>query len=197
MLIGVDIDEVLAEFVAALCGFHNSKYGTSLEKNDISSYDFCEVWGGTEEEAVKKVLEFQSSPEFKELAPIQGAQKVTRGLSLKHDLITISSRPKIVYGETRRWLNYHFPSTFSELHFTNEWHKQDGEPIIEKLDLCNKFGVGVLIEDYLKTAITCAEMGIPVLLLDQPWNKASELPEKVTRVYSWQDIEERIEYRRF
>ncbi|HIH17736.1 MAG TPA: hypothetical protein HA282_00525 [Nanoarchaeota archaeon] len=197
MLIGVDIDDVLAEFVAALCPFHNEKYGTSLTKKDIFSYDFSEVWGGTGEEAVQKILEFQLSSEFKELAPVKGAQKATRNIDLEHDLITISSRPKVVYGETWRWLDYHFSSTFSELHFTNEVHRQDGEPLIRKTDICKELGVDVLIDDYLKTTLACAEQGIPALLIDQPWNRAMSLPEKVTRVYSWQEIQERIEDRNF
>ncbi len=34
--------------------------------------------------------------------------------------------------------------------------------------------------------------GIKVLLLDRPWNRAKKLPEEVTRVYSWEEILDRI-----
>lgn len=41
--IAVDLDEVLGAFVAALCTFHNEKYGTSLTVSDFFCYRFREV----------------------------------------------------------------------------------------------------------------------------------------------------------
>jgi hypothetical protein len=48
--IAVDIDEVLGLFVPALCDFHNETYGTTLSPADFTSYRFCDVWGGTDQE---------------------------------------------------------------------------------------------------------------------------------------------------
>ena len=55
MKIGIDLDQVLADLLPALIEFHNFTYGTVLTEKQFNSDKFWEVWGGTREEAIKKV----------------------------------------------------------------------------------------------------------------------------------------------
>ena len=43
------------------------------------------------------------------------------------------------------------------------------------------------MEDTLHNAMDCANNGIEVLLLNQPWNKSEINHEKIKRVYSWKE----------
>ena len=45
----------------------------------------------------------------------------------------------------------------------------------------------LLIEDELHVALAAAEVPIPVLLFDRPWNQA-DLPIGVTRVLTWDQV---------
>ena len=54
-VVAVDIDEVLALFVPALVDFHNQSYESSLTPDSFFSYEFHEVWGGSQVETAEKV----------------------------------------------------------------------------------------------------------------------------------------------
>lgn len=61
MLIRIDLDDVLADFINSLIRFHNQTYGTDLTKDQFHSYNFWEVWGGNREEAIQKVYKFHTT----------------------------------------------------------------------------------------------------------------------------------------
>jgi 5'(3')-deoxyribonucleotidase len=77
-ILAVDVDEVLAQFVAGLAAFHNETYGTSLSVADFSSYRFKDVWGGTDAEATEKVHKFFESEHFLNLAPVPGSLEAVK-----------------------------------------------------------------------------------------------------------------------
>lgn len=54
MRIGVDFDDVLADFLP----YHNEKYGTSFNFGGFFSFKYWEVIGGSREDAVRKVRDF-------------------------------------------------------------------------------------------------------------------------------------------
>jgi len=56
-----------------------------------------------------------------------------------------------------------------------------------------KIGAAVFIEDALHNANKMAEAGIPVLLVDTPWNQVS-LEPGIYRVYSWSEIVAKLGY---
>lgn len=58
-IVAVDIDEVLALFVPALVEFHNGRYDTNLTPESFFSYEFFEVWGGSQVETSAKVYHYE------------------------------------------------------------------------------------------------------------------------------------------
>ena len=74
-MIAIDIDEVIGAFLPAIIRWHNATFATpALTLASFLSYRFCEVWGGTNEEATEKVHDFFETPYFLEqLEPIEGA----------------------------------------------------------------------------------------------------------------------------
>lgn len=51
LVVAVDLDEVLGQFVPTLVAFHNETYGTPpLTADTFHSYEFSQVWGGTQAE---------------------------------------------------------------------------------------------------------------------------------------------------
>ena len=190
MIIGIDIDDVLADFSDHMIGFVNEAHGTNTSIEDHTSYNLWEIWGCTREESDKRILDFCSSEKFKKIKPVNGSQEVVRVLNDKHDLHVITSRAKVISKETEMWIVKYFPELLGSLHFSDIWFSKGKSR--RKSDICVGLGVEVLIEDCLEYANECAAEGIKILLFDRPWNQVETLNSNITRVYSWAEILEKI-----
>ncbi len=203
MIIGVDLDDVLGDFVGGLCQYHNREYGTSFKKDDFHSFKFWEVWGGNKKQAVDKVSDFYETPEFKNLEPMEGAQEAVDYLSQDHELRVVTSRPPFIEkdGEpifleekTKKWLDENFPNKFSEIYFANNDYIEGSKKTKEKLEYCLDSDIDILVEDALQHMEKyCQNKITKVFLSDSPWNQGKELPENVERVYSWDEIVRKVD----
>lgn len=183
-VIGVDIDEVLAEYVAGFLAFHNKKYGTKMTVDKVESYSFHKILQVSKEEILRRMNEFHATDEFKQIMPVPGAKKAIE--KLPHELIAITARSNNIEAHTKNWLDVHFSGRISEVHFARNVHIGE-KTNRSKADFCREADVQLLIEDSLENAKECAMAGIKVFLLDRPWNQG-ELPLNVTRVKSWDEI---------
>ncbi len=145
-------------------------------------------WGSeTIEEAIKRVQQFFTKPEFLDARPMDNAAESLSELSKKYKLIVITSRDNIIEGVTNDWLDRHFPMIFQEAHFTARFNLEGkrGKKSAVALSAKAKY----LIDDTLENVIEGAEAGLEVLLFgDYPWNQIEELPERVRRVRNWQEV---------
>lgn len=190
-IIGIDLDDVLMDFCGPICAFHNSISGTSFTRDDLWSYNLDESWKCSEEESRKRVFDYYHSDNHKRALPVSGAVSAIENLSKNNTLVIVTARPDVVSELTCAWINTHFPKRFTSIHFANYYHG-DATRKRKKSDVCKELGVDLFIEDSLENALSIAENGTPVLLLDSPWNKKKDLPESITRVYSWSEIETKL-----
>lgn len=186
MNIGVDLDEILADFITPLLDYYNAVYGTRFTKKNVFSYNLWEVWGGTPDQDIAKLYAFYATPEFRNLQPVPGAQEGIRALTPHHELIVITSRASDLLNETQRWLAAHFPGMFAQVHLANIAARLGSST--PKALLCQRLGIDVMIEDSLTYAQECAPHVSHVLLMDAPWNQSNSLPRNVKRVFSWEEI---------
>jgi len=190
MKIGFDLDEVLADFLPALIEYHNATYGTSLMREQFYVYKPWEIWGGTKEDTIQEVYDFHKTSYFKNIEPIIYAQEAVNILKRDNELIIITSRQDDIAEETREWVAQHFPDSFSDIFFTNNY-SQNGRSRSKK-QVCDSSDVDILIEDSLDYALECLSPKRKVFLLDCPWNKSFELAQGISRVYSWKEIVDAI-----
>lgn len=193
MRIGIDLDEVVANTMEAIVGFHNEKYKTQLVKNDFHSYQFWEVWGGTREEAIQKMYTFFGTDHSAGICPIPGSLEAIQKLKGDgHELFVITGRHTEISEETRKWIERHCKNVFSGIHFANSY-SVTGEHV-KKSAICNKLDIKIMVEDDIHHVHDLAGSGIKVFLFDQPWNqKGVKIEENIERVYSWGEIIEKIE----
>ena len=192
MKIGIDMDEVLVDTIAAMIIFHNKKYKTNLTIENFTSYNFWEVWGGTKTEAIEKVKLFYPTNYFKNAQPLFGAVSSIKKLSKIAELHIVTSRPeKLTSQQTIESLSKYFTNKFKAVHFTN-YYSEYGK-LKSKSAVCKELGITILIDDSLAYARECAKKGIKVMLLDKKYNQAVRLPKNVFRVNSWGEIVEKIQ----
>ncbi|MDP4000458.1 MAG: hypothetical protein Q8Q11_03490 [bacterium] len=191
LTVGVDLDEVLADLVESVLEHYEEQTGVRHCRDDMRSYNFWDLWGGTREQAVEIVHEFYETDRFRTVAPIPGALEAIESLAGEHELVVVTSRPEATKQETQVWVREHFGESFASIHLTNHFSK-DGQTLT-KSQVCRDLGVDLMIEDNPEYAADCASHGIPVLLLEAPWNRSAEIPEGVIPVGSWPEIARLLE----
>ncbi|KAK9275874.1 hypothetical protein L1049_023147 [Liquidambar formosana] len=197
IIVAVDVDEVLGNFVSALNRFIADHYSLNHSVSEYHVYEFFKIWNCSRDEADIRVHEFFKTPYFKTgIHPIPGAQQTLHKLSRFCNLSVVTSRQNAIRDHTIEWIEKHFPGLFQEIHFGNHF-ALDGESR-PKSEICRSLGAKVLIDDNPRYAIECAEIGIRVLLFDYensyPWCKTEYINQHplVTKVHNWEEVEQQL-----
>jgi 5'(3')-deoxyribonucleotidase len=186
-IIAIDIDDVLAPTTSCLANWHNRVYKTNLTVEDFHSFQWWDVWGGTEDEAIAKAFEFFKSDDFFSMKPIAGSVEAIRQLSKKFDLAIVTARQNIVKEQTLIWIERHYPNCFTNVMHGNH-HSHEGE-VFTKPEMCQNIGATIFIDDVPNHALACAELGLKVFLFgDYPWNRSVDTLADVIRVKNWKEI---------
>ncbi len=188
MKIGIDIDEIITEYVESIIEFYKNKTGRTLLREDFKTYHFWETWGGTRKEAIQIVEEFFNSELFDSIKPVKDSIQSINNLSKNNELIFITSRPDHWKEKTEDWLKRNLDSPVKVI-FTSDFHTGEGK---KKAEICRELKSGLILEDNEKYAIECANTGIKVILFDKPWNQNSE-HSNLIRVNDWTDALKEIE----
>ena len=192
MIIAIDLDEVLCDFISSMLFYYNEKYGTNYKKEDFFTYNFWEVLGISQEKTIDIVHDFHKTHHFEDIQPINGAIEAVSKLKKNHKLIVITSRQHSIENQTRKWIEKYFPNTFDEIILANHFAKNGTSK--KKKYYCDKFKVDVLIEDNIHYANECISKHTKVFLFDYPWNRSNTLNKDVTRVYSWDELVNKLNF---
>lgn len=190
MKIGIDLDDVLADTMPMLVMYHNDIYGTTLTKDDVWSYQFGDVLGISPEEAMKRIYGFERSTRLMDVVPLPGAKRVIDSLRKNHELSIITARDSEFTDITKHWIARYFQDIFSDVHFANH-HSPVAIPR-SKGDICQEFGMDMMIDDSFSNVVSCHGVCESTLLFDAPWNVNEKLLDGMQRVSSWDDIVEKI-----
>lgn len=132
--IGVDIDGVLADQVAAVLMEIEKDYGKRYSKSEINrahwSFQGIEIW--------TEISRLLSDPDYVKRVPvIEGSQEAIKQLSrVDHDLLVVTARRPHTEEATRRWLKAHFPCLHQYHHArTGTKHSIPTDVLIDDLDL--------------------------------------------------------------
>lgn len=189
-VICVDVDDVSLEFIPNFLKFYNYMYGTDFRKRDVTRYDLNKVFGVTSDQMAQRMSLFHESDYFYQIKPVEGARESLHILSLKRDNIFVTSRPLEIKTKTDSSLRRNFPGSYSEVFYSGDFNGQGKS----KAEICKELGASVIIEDCLKYALDCSSHGIPVFLMNQPWNQRGDLDDTlITRIkFGWPEILGRI-----
>ncbi|BAT76936.1 hypothetical protein LR48_Vigan01g288100 [Vigna angularis] len=197
LVVAVDVDEVLGNFVSALNKFIADRYSSNYSVSEYHVYEFCKIWNCSRDEADIRVHEFFKTPYFKSgIHPLPGAHTALQKLSRFCSLSVVTSRQNAIKDHTIEWIEKNFPGLFHEIHFGNHF-ALDGVSR-PKSEICRSLNAKVLIDDNPRYAIECANVGIRVLLFDYensyPWCKSESTEEHplVTKVKNWDEVEQQL-----
>ena len=186
MNIAIDIDDSMAKFVEAFLPFYNATTGKNLAKKDIHSSDLRLYWGMPKDSAAGVIDTFVRAGGLDTLALYPDVRETLERLSKQHTLFIITGRKIAWRQSTERWIRQHLAGIPFKVLFAGDFYTTQGKT---KAQLCVEQGIHTIIEDDATFAKACAEAGIRVLLVDQPWNESLR-SEKITRVREWKEIEQ-------
>ncbi len=189
--LAIDHDDVVMGFNAALCCYHNARYGTTLTRADITSYHLKDIWDTTTEEAHRRIFDFYCSKEHEEAEPMPGAKKVIEMLEEHYEIEVITARPERFRPQTLAWLEGHFPQLVDRVHFTNRFGDTGKE--ILKSEVCARIDAEIFVDDAPMHHEDVARVVPRTILFEAPWNReyAATLPQK-QRVRSWYGLAMRL-----
>ncbi len=190
VIVGVDNDDVLVDFIQSLVSYSNKYFGTSLNYEDMYTFNLGILWGCSQEESVKRVFEFYNSSEFIYLPPVEGSLEALKKLNNYFILRIVSSRPASLLFKTKQSLDSLFPNLFERIHLTDSYGSN--KPKKSKLEICREEGITVLIDDNIDNLNNSFEFNVKPILFRRPWNrhlKDNDLKkEGISVVQNWDQI---------
>lgn len=190
-LFGIDCDDVLIDLNSVLHPWHNAKYGTAIQFEEIYTYQLEKIWDVSREEAIRRAMEFYETELASSLSAMDGAVDALQQLKERFDLVVITSRPVKIKPLTLKVLDNHFPDIFRDVIHTDAFNLAGSG--ISKAEVCKRLGVKVFMDDHLLYLEEIASAGNTTpYLFRRPWNlqfSDETVREKgVTPVDSWLDF---------
>ncbi|AGL01585.1 5' nucleotidase, NT5C type [Desulfoscipio gibsoniae] len=176
MRIGIDIDGVIANTFPLLVRELNNFFNKNLSYDEIIDYDIGKVYN-IEREQLVEFAQLKQDLLLDGPAPVPNALECINNLRYKAFVALISARMEKSRQRTENWLQRH-GFYWDELILLGNH---------DKAETCVKLELDFFIEDRLDNALQVGARGIPVLLLDAPYNRAP-LPSPARRVHSWSQI---------
>ncbi|MBI2611157.1 hypothetical protein HYW54_00235 [Candidatus Gottesmanbacteria bacterium] len=192
MKIGIDIDNVVADSYPAYLEKFRYRFGEKVPHNIADFYHVEEHIEAPREEIIEFFESELHTDEFQiSINPVVDAAMYIQSWAMSGaNIVYITARPLRIKPVTKKWLVKHgFWVDGAKIYLFDE--RRLNTDIEYKSTIVSKKLVDVLIEDKLDIATS---MKIPVFLPDKPWNQG-KLPKNVTRVYSWDEIDEKLRKR--
>lgn len=174
--IGLDIDGVVADSFPVFRRELNKHFGKDIF--EINSYDMSKLYNIPADDLNSF---FVTNMEYLFLAPNpkEGVvETIQEWLKAGHQIVYVTARKK---GEeeriTQKWFDrYEIPREKTVFVGSNS-----------KTIAIKEFSLDVFVDDFLSNAVEISELGVPVFLMDAPYNQG-KLPQGVTRCFNWQEL---------
>jgi uncharacterized HAD superfamily protein len=179
-VIGVDLDETVGDTSEVMAQIMQEKFGFTFSKEDLKQgryHHHLPITEGQEFEAFDLFHESRCA----NVKIFDGAKDGLIRLSEIGEVWFITARPESCRDITSLW------AKFEELSHTELHHEYDKTIFKGRID--------VMVEDSESNAYKMAEVGIPVILIDRPWNRYLDDHALIKRVYNWKQIVQEVENR--
>ena len=181
MKIGLDCDDVLANFTLDLAEVYNQRYGTQYRREDFApDFDCFERLLG--KVGILNLLELFHDLEYNlALKPVTGAVAgVAELVSLGAELYVVTNRGITSNQITQQWLEQNFGTVFSDI-----LHGGNGS---SKGQICRQKEIELFVDDLPSNVYNIRDQGIRTLVLDYHWNRDVLESSLVKRVLNWDEI---------
>lgn len=198
----VDIDDVLSQTIECLIDLLEQTHDRRVEVEDVRHFHLERSFGLSEREIHTFMERAHADEIIESIAPIPGATEVLSGwTAVGHEVRLVTGRPPTTNAASRRWLERH-AIPHAALHHLDKWSRPSwnhaGLPAL-RFEEIPALAFDLAVEDSLDTAARLVgDFGIPVALMDRPWNRdLTGLPgnvrEGLWRCADWDAVAELLD----
>lgn len=194
----IDLDDVLCQTARHFLVLVEREFGKKIEYEHLTDFDVGRSCGlsASERDELYRIVHRQD--ELLRIAPMEGAIPVLEQWRKRDfEIAIVTGRPPDSMEASLAWLQDH-RVPYSSFTVVDKYSRFPPDPkhVISLAELASlRFCWAV--EDFLPTAqYLAAQMGVPVALIDRPWNQADQGHVRIKRYGTWQEIGAASEARR-
>ncbi|MHC4270904.1 MAG: 5' nucleotidase, NT5C type [Planctomycetota bacterium] len=187
----VDFDDVLADTTKSFLKILEREFGKRVNFEDIFSFDLKASFDLSDSEFELFFQRVHQPEVIREFAPIEGAVGVLEEwIELGYQISIVTGRLTCAYEASLDWLSKHNVPYHSFMMVDKYSRENINTKIAVSMEEFSEMQFSLAIEDSAKMALHLSQkMGIPVALIDRPWNRRANLNHKINRYTSWYDIQ--------
>ena len=190
----VDVDDVLCRTAQAAVQTVRQMFGIARRFDDLHSFNLDEAFGLSPEQLDILLTHLNSAAGVRDMPARSGAAACLRRWSQVLEICVVTGRSPKHWPATRDWLKRE-KMAYHRLIFANKYGRFNAADLASGADIVSSEGLAELdfafaVEDSASFSLTLAGLGIPVLLMDRPWNRDAEAAVKaVIRCAGWEGVE--------
>jgi uncharacterized HAD superfamily protein len=187
----VDFDDVLADTTKSFLKILKREFGKHVNFEDIFSFDLRASFDLSESEFEHFFQRVHQPDVIMEFAPIEGAVSVLEEwIKFGYQISIVTGRLTSAYKASLDWLSKHNVPYHSFMMVDKYSRENIDTKIAVSMEEFSKMKFSLAVEDSATMALHLSQkMGIPVALIDRPWNRSTNLNHKISRYTSWYDIQ--------
>jgi uncharacterized HAD superfamily protein len=186
----VDFDDVLSDTTGAFLKILEREFGKRVDFDDISSFDLKVSFNLSDSEYAHFFQRVHQAEVIMAFPPIQGAIGTLDNWNrLGYQISIVTGRLTTAYEASLDWLAKH-KVPYHSFTMVDKYSREniDTKIAISMQEFSEK-KFGLAIEDSPTMALHLSlKMGIPVALMDRPWNRTVDLNHNIRRYASWAEI---------
>jgi len=186
----VDFDDVLSDTTSAFLKILKLEFGKSVNFEDIFSFDLKVSFKLTESEYEHFFRRVHQAEVIMAFAPIEGAiGTLEEWVELGYQISIVTGRLTTAYEASLDWLAKH-NAPYHSFTMVDKYSRENIDTKIAiSMEKFSEMKFSLAVEDSATMALHLSQkMGIPVALMDRPWNRRVNLNHKINRYKSWSDI---------
>ena len=187
----VDFDDVLSDTTSAFLEILQGEFGKSVNFEDIFSFDLKASFNLTDSEYEDFFRRVHQADVIMSFAPMEGAIGTLESWAKRgYQIAIVTGRLTSAHDASLDWLAKH-DVPYHSFTMVDKYSRGNTDPkIAVSMEAFSEMKFSLAVEDSANMALHLSEkMGIPVALIDRPWNRRADLNHRIRRYTSWYDIQ--------
>jgi hypothetical protein len=187
----VDFDDVLSDTTSAFLKILELEFGKRVNFEDIFSFDLKASFNLSDREYEDFFHRVHQADVIMSFAPIEGAIDALEGwVKLGYQISIVTGRLTSAHDASLDWLSKHDVPYHSFTMVDKYARGNIDSKIAVSMEVFSEMKFSLAVEDSATMALHLSQkMGIPVALIDRPWNRRTDLNHRISRYTSWYDIQ--------